>query len=344
MRDEAAATFLLVISRYHDVIGDRIYHALYKSLALAIGGVSLYSILRPYYDAEVEKGTMQIVGVMHRTMKNGKMSFSLEKKVPSSSPLQVDYVLVSDHYFFNILQEIRAVMPSVPPERILDGKMFQVRGFSLTEFLRTGVVHGTLPAEREISFSDGVSLDFEKVYQGTFHTVVMGRKSYAGQLTLAGVGSLQVGKFSSIANKCEFQLGLNNYHDYHRVFTFDFWQFRWDTAVQRAPVDRLPGGRIQIGNDVWLGRGVRVKCPSWGGVLRIGDGAVVAADSVVVKDVPPYAIVGGNPAKIIKYRFSPEEIAAIERIQWWDWPDEKIHDAIDEFDHPRDFIKKYDHM
>lgn len=71
-------------------------------------------------------------------------------------------------------------------------------------------------------------------------------------------------------------------------------------------------GPLKIGNDVWIGQNVLLR-PG----LTIGDGAVVAAGSVVVKDVPPYAIVGGNPAKVIKYRFSPEIIEKLIASQWW---------------------------
>jgi carbonic anhydrase/acetyltransferase-like protein (isoleucine patch superfamily) len=62
--------------------------------------------------------------------------------------------------------------------------------------------------------------------------------------------------------------------------------------------------------------------------LTIGDGAVVATGAVVTKDVPPYAIVGGTPAKVIKYRFSEEQRAALLEIKWWDWPDDEIRRAV----------------
>lgn len=76
---------------------------------------------------------------------------------------------------------------------------------------------------------------------------------------------------------------------------------------------------ITIGSDVWIGRDAVIL-----GGVTIGDGAIVGAYSVVAKDVPPYAVVVGNPAQVIRYRFSAPSIAALLRIRWWDWPDETI--------------------
>ncbi len=78
-------------------------------------------------------------------------------------------------------------------------------------------------------------------------------------------------------------------------------------------------GEVVIGNDVWIGANV-VILPS----VTIGNGAVIAAGAVVTKSVPDYAVVAGVPAKVMRYRFSPEEIGALNQIQWWNWPDEKI--------------------
>jgi serine acetyltransferase len=75
---------------------------------------------------------------------------------------------------------------------------------------------------------------------------------------------------------------------------------------------------------------------------KIGNGAVIGAGAVVTKDVPDYAIVGGVPAKIIRYRFEPEEIEALNRIKWWDWPDKKIKENIELMHNPKKFIKKFD--
>ncbi|HEX6390020.1 MAG TPA: CatB-related O-acetyltransferase [Solirubrobacteraceae bacterium] len=84
-----------------------------------------------------------------------------------------------------------------------------------------------------------------------------------------------------------------------------------------------PTGDTHVGSDVWTCYG------SWilSGVT-IGDGAIVAAGAVVTKDVPPYAIVGGNPAQIIRYRYDEDQIEALLQIRWWDWPEEEVRKAV----------------
>jgi virginiamycin A acetyltransferase len=83
---------------------------------------------------------------------------------------------------------------------------------------------------------------------------------------------------------------------------------------------------ITVGNDVWIARGA-IILPA----VTIGDGAVVGAGAVVTKDVPAYAVVAGNPAKIIRYRYTQEQIDALLKIAWWNWGEQKINDNIDDF-------------
>ena len=106
----------------------------------------------------------------------------------------------------------------------------------------------------------------------------------------------------------------------------------------------LPSGqcKILIGNDVWIGRGCSLKCSTSNKPLIIGDGAVIAADSVVVKNVPPYAIVGDNPARLIKYRFSEDIIEALLRIKWWNWDIDKIYKNFKYFNRVEEFIALHD--
>lgn len=94
---------------------------------------------------------------------------------------------------------------------------------------------------------------------------------------------------------------------------------------------------IEIGNDVWIG----TRATILEGVT-IGDGAVVAAGAVVTKDVPPYAIVGGVPAKIIRYRFSDEEIEKLQELRWWEKGESWIKEHVNEFDGIHKFIKRYE--
>lgn len=95
--------------------------------------------------------------------------------------------------------------------------------------------------------------------------------------------------------------------------------------------------RSRIGNDVWLGRNVIITNGA-----NIGNGVIAAAGAVITRDVPDYAIVAGVPAKIIRYRYNDEQIAALNKIAWWNWTDEEIRERYDDFYLPvDDFIKKY---
>lgn len=93
---------------------------------------------------------------------------------------------------------------------------------------------------------------------------------------------------------------------------------------------------VEIGNDVWIGENALIK-----GGVKIGDGAVIGLGAVVTKDVPPYAIVGGVPAKIIRYRFNENIIEDFSKIKWWDWPTELINERREEFSNVEKFIEKY---
>lgn len=93
---------------------------------------------------------------------------------------------------------------------------------------------------------------------------------------------------------------------------------------------------VTIGNDVWIGANV-VILPG----VHIGDGAIIAAGAVVTKDVEAYAVVGGVPAKVIKYRFDVEEIEILQQIKWWEWDIEKIEGNIELFYCPKNFFEQY---
>lgn len=93
-------------------------------------------------------------------------------------------------------------------------------------------------------------------------------------------------------------------------------------------------GKSKIGNDVWIGRDVTIL-PS----VNIGDGAVIGTGAIVNKDIPPYAIAVGVPARVIKYRFAPEEIEMLLQLKWWDWSEEKIRENLKLFYNPKSFFK-----
>lgn len=130
------------------------------------------------------------------------------------------------------------------------------------------------------------------------------------------VHSLQIGKYSALADGITFLIDLD--HDYRSISMglVPEWQ---EATKENKEMKIHRKGQILIQNDCWVGHGATLL----GGVV-IHDGAVVAAEAVVTKDVPPYAIVAGNPARVVKYRF-PEEIRqALQKIAWWDWSSEKL--------------------
>jgi acetyltransferase-like isoleucine patch superfamily enzyme len=93
-----------------------------------------------------------------------------------------------------------------------------------------------------------------------------------------------------------------------------------------SDIDSASKGPVIIGNDVWVGANAIILSG-----VKIGDGAIIGAGSVVTKDIPPYAIVGGNPSQIIRYRFSEDRIAKLLKIAWWNWSEDKIAANIDYF-------------
>ncbi|MFL5560215.1 MAG: CatB-related O-acetyltransferase [Gemmatimonadaceae bacterium] len=128
---------------------------------------------------------------------------------------------------------------------------------------------------------------------------------------------LVIGKFCSIAAEtCFIMNGGSHPTDWLTTYPFPIFGEGWEAAMpERWPTK----GDTVVGNDVWFGYRALIM-PG----VHIGNGAIVATASVVTKDVPPYAIVGGNPAKILRYRFDPGTIERLQAVAWWDWPAEEI--------------------
>ncbi len=164
----------------------------------------------------------------------------------------------------------------------------------------------------------------------------------SGTLNVADAGChcIHIGKYSSLGKGLNMILDMN--HDYHSLYQGLIPQFASKEGGRACGMQLLKRivrkGQILIGNDVWIGDGVTIL-----GGVRIGDGAVVAAGSVVVKDVPPYAVVGGNPAGIIRYRFPQDVVEKLRRIAWWNWSGGQILSRkADMQGEAADFADKYD--
>lgn len=136
---------------------------------------------------------------------------------------------------------------------------------------------------------------------------------------------LIIGKFCSIAKGIEFIMNGAN-HKMDSISTYPFYIMGNDWGSALAPhTNELPlKGDTVVGNDVWLGQNVTILPGA-----HIGDGAIIGANSVVAKDIPPYAIAAGNPCKVKKMRFDDNTIKTLEEIKWWDWDIQKINDNID---------------
>lgn len=139
-----------------------------------------------------------------------------------------------------------------------------------------------------------------------------------------------VGKFCSISGRVSLGMGT---HTLDKLSTSPIFTERHNsTKHQWTEIKTVnPFKRVKVGNDVWIGTGVMVM-----GGVTIGDGAVIGAGAIVTKDVPPYAVVAGIPAKIIRYRFPEDLIRTLEEVKWWNKTDEELRNNILLFQEPVD--------
>ena len=158
---------------------------------------------------------------------------------------------------------------------------------------------------------------------------------------------LLIGKYCSIAFGVQFLCG-SGHHRKDAVSTFPLMRHVFipgemvniaGVKKTRADWDELMAvskGPIIVGNDVWIGQNAMILSG-----VTIGHGAIVLAGSIVTKNVEPYAIVGGTPARFIEYRFTPEIIQSLLNIAWWDWPESCIKERMTDFYDINTFVMKY---
>ncbi|RZI45695.1 CatB-related O-acetyltransferase [Candidatus Finniella inopinata] len=131
---------------------------------------------------------------------------------------------------------------------------------------------------------------------------------------------LVIGKFCQIATGVRFLMNTGN----HVMGGFSTYPFKvFGQAWKDAPLNTAYKGDIVIGNDVWIGNSATILSG-----VTIGHGAIIGTNALVTKDVAPYTIVGGNPARLIRQRFPQETIDFLVQLAWWDWPIEKITENL----------------
>lgn len=163
----------------------------------------------------------------------------------------------------------------------------------------------------------------------------IGRYSYMGKNN--SVCNADIGAFCSIASYCA--IGGGN-HPTEFVSTSPIFQSGHNIfGVNFSQSPNTHQKRVAIGNDVWIGEKVFIRDG-----INIGDGAIIGAHSVVTKDVPPYAIVAGSPARLIRYRFDEAERELLLASRWWEWPEEQLLKMGDSFISVAAFSKKIEQL
>lgn len=187
-------------------------------------------------------------------------------------------------------------------------KIYPRTGDTKTVYLKNVITDSNIEVGDYTIYNDFVNdpRDFEK-NNVLYHYPINGDK-------------LIIGKFCSIACGAKFLFNSAN-HTLTSLSTYTFPLFfeEWDLEMKNVAKAWDNKGNIIIGNDVWIGYDAIILSG-----VTIGDGAIIGARAVVTKDVPPYTIVGGIPAKAIRKRFDEKTIKSLLNLKWWDWPEERI--------------------
>ena len=306
---------------------------------LIFGTDDIYKDLKPFYNRKVKDGTLEIAAVVDPSISKDVLALDLAK---------FDFAIISSHgNFYARLKQLESL--GLPRSNIIDGRVFQTADLDFPRFLEKGIAYGSFDRK---SFKDKSRCIYPRIYSDEQMTLKLGAKSVIGGLQIRvrsdnikssrvrKEAAVTVEKFCAIANGIYFYMSQTKGHNHNTVTNYALTRADW-----KVPKDfLLPDGvcEIRIGNDVWIGSNCIFKSINPKKPLVIGDGAIVATDSVVVKSVPPYAVVGGNPAQIIKYRFPPDVIESLLRIKWWDWSLDKIYDNFKYFNDIDKFVSLHD--
>lgn len=216
---------------------------------------------------------------------------------------------------------------------------------SLKKELKTGLMKWKYRNEHVI-FGHLCELGYRSTFEG--YNVIDSKTVFDGHLGFASyIGSnsmilAHVGKYTCIGPNVRVVQGIHPSHTRVSVHPAFYSSRRQcgtsyvteDTFEELRFADKDGRYPVIIGNDVWIGYGATILAG-----CKIGDGAIVAANSTVVADVAPYAVVGGTPAKMIRNRFMPNEIEFLQRSRWWDRPETWLKEHAKDFDNIRTFME-----
>ncbi|MCL2547296.1 MAG: CatB-related O-acetyltransferase [Oscillospiraceae bacterium] len=189
----------------------------------------------------------------------------------------------------------------------------------------------------------------ELPFEWECHGVPVGRQTYLSQGIVAACryGFVErIGHFTSINGSadigCDHQMDMVTTSDDIEHFCTIENRAKFIARHKVDPKHPYAQGKpkITIGNDVWIGANAFINSSK---VTSIGDGAIIGAGAVVLEDVPSYAVVVGVPAKVKRYRFTPEMIEVLQRVQWWHWSQGEINANIDTLLSPEEFMERFGH-
>jgi virginiamycin A acetyltransferase len=160
-----------------------------------------------------------------------------------------------------------------------------------------------------------------------YHNIEIGKYSYGGCFNLANIR-----EFTKIGRYCSFAENVYIFNANHPVGYKSTHPFFYNPSLKYVETEQISRRSIEIGNDVWIGQNAIILAS----VTIIGDGAIIGAGTVVTKNVPDFAVVVGNPGKVVKYRFSEQTVRKLKQERWWD------KDIDDLQTHLEDFVKPYE--
>lgn len=176
------------------------------------------------------------------------------------------------------------------------------------------VIIGESSFIQDSNLGNGVQINRRNIIVGSS----IGNYTYTGANTV--IKKAEIGKFCSISWNVSI---TGNQHDYRGISTHPFTRLPSFGFTEECEGQELDSETVLIGNDVWIGMNTCILSG-----VKIASGSIIGAGAVVTKDVPPYAIVVGNPAKVLKYRFSEDIIGKLMDIRWWDWSPEDIQNNL----------------